>query len=385
MLHPLHSQQMKSQKHQMFYDETNNFRKLVLNKNLGNLNTDRIEFNNTIFYLGGIAFANGYSKEVELKQTYEAFKQRVNRTKIELKFDDVAKNDFFSVLKSAHLKQYLKLLIEYNVCIHYQAIDMIYMIVTDLIDEHPIVKKFYELYPQYSYELMDSNICASFKDVLHSIFNENTIIFLEFINRTNFPYIHNSEIFVNQFIDFIKNLKTTDNQIKIQLILSVFERIENKADLFMDGYPAPDESLLLINSFSGCYYHRITTLSNCSHVFDEEEDIQESVLHSSHNTNTLIKFVDSLTDYRIQMSDILIGFVRKFVDYHLKESFDIIKDNFRKMNPFQKECLENYLKLEDLSNDVCEFFFLSVIPLSDKDKLYKAVNFYKQELGLALK
>ncbi|MCK4083767.1 hypothetical protein HCY52_08050 [Acinetobacter radioresistens] len=382
MIHPLHKENMLTHKHQMFYDESNNFRKLILDKEIRSLNIDRPEFNNSIFYLGGIAFKYGCNNELEIERAYFDFKNTVNKTKEELKFDDVAQNDFFSVLKSPHLYKFLKLLVTHEVCIHYQSIDMIYMVVTDLIDEYEVIGLFYKLYPMYTFELGSSNICAYFKNVLQKVFNENKATFFDFIGRTNFPQISDSEKFIIEFIEFIKSIRTDENRNKISMILNVFENIEDKGSIFIDGYPEPENNLILVNSFSGMYCHRIATLSNCIHIFDEEEGIQDAVIEMNKNSDTKIGFVDSIADFRIQMSDIMIGFVRKFTDYHLTESFETIRNNFYKMNPFQKQCIGNYLKLEDYSEDICEFFFLAVLPLSDKEKMCKVAHFYKTELGL---
>lgn len=381
--HPLYADQMTVHKHQMFYDETNNFRKLILNKERGTLNTDKIEFNNTIFYLGGIALFDGYKTEHDLSEAFGAFKLKVNKEKTEIKFEDVAKKDFLSVLKSAHLNNYLKLLVEHKVCIHYQSIDVIYMITTELIDEYPVIEKFYEQYPQYYFEVMSSNICAYFKDVMHTVFRENRAEFLGFISETNFPYIKTSKEFIDQFIDFIKVIGTKKNQKQIAMILSVFENLPNKAKVYTDDYTIEQDTLLLMSSFSGYYWHRIVTLSNCTHIFDQEDHVQESFGETSINLKPIFKFVDSKSDFRIQMSDILIGFVRKFTDYHLKESIESIKENFSKMNTYQKECLKFYLLLEDFSEEVCPFFFLAVLPIGDKAKMSEVANFYKQELNLA--
>lgn len=383
MRHPLYADQMAVHKHQMFYDETNNFRKLILNKEQATLNTDKIEFNNTIFYLGGIALFEGYKSENDLKESFDTFKLKVNKDKKEIKFEDVAKKDFLSVLKSAHLNNYLKVLVEHKVCIHYQSIDVIYMITTELIDEFPVIEKFYELYPQYYFEVMSSNICAYFKDVMHTVFRENRADFLNFISDTNFPEIMDSKNFLDQFIDFIKSIKTQKNLKQIEMILNVFENLPNKAKVYTDDYTIEKDTLLLINSFSGYYYSRISTLSNCTHTFDQEDHIQKSFAKNPTNLKTTFEFVDSKNDFRIQMSDILIGFVRKFTDYHLHENMDKIKDNFRKMNLYQKQCLANYLFLEDFSEDICQFFFLAILPISDKEKLSKVANFYKQELNIA--
>lgn len=382
MKHPLYARQMASYKHHLFYDETNNFRKLILDKEQTALNTDNGEFNNTIFYLGGIALINGYNAEDELRDAFLKFKNKVNKQKQEIKFDDVAKRDFLSVLKSAHLNQFLKLLVDYKVCIHYQAIEVIYMITTDLIDEIQVIEQFYELYPAYAYELRTSNICPYFKNTLHSVFRQNSEAFLQFVSETNFPKIRNSEEFINQFIAFIKGIKTKDNLRQIEMILDVFESIPDKSEVYCDGYPVENNKLMLVNSFSGYYYHRITTLSNSIHTFDQEDEIQIALRNLPEHVKNNFSFIDSKTDFRIQMSDILIGFVRNFMDYHIQETIESSKNNFKKMNNFQKECIANFLILEDESQKNCPFFLLSVLPEGDKAKMYQIVNFYKAELNL---
>lgn len=369
-------------KHQMFYDESNNFRKLLLNRETAQLNTDSENFTNNLFYLGGIAFADGYQKEGDLKDAYEKFKNQVNKNKTELKFDDVAQNDFLSVLKSPHLKNYLKMLCDHDVSIHYSIVDMIYLTVTDLIDEMPVIDSFYSLYPQYRPELQRGQVGFQFKDIMYGIFNENRADFLRFMSQTNFPNIADSTEFIKQFLTFAHSLKTPENKSKIDMIIQVFSDFSSPETVYVDGYPASTDSVPLITSFGGVYYQRILTLKNCSHTFDIESEIQAAVLKLNEGSTTAVQFIDSKQDYKVQMSDIFIGFLRKFHDYHLATPLDEIKANFGKMNIFQKECIKSFITLDDVSETRCIYFLHRALAISDTTKLFEVINFYKTELGM---
>jgi len=372
---------MQFHKHHMFYDETNNFRKLILDREEGTLNTDRDDFKNNVFYLGGIALTNNYAKEASLKNAFDVFKQSVAPNNEELKFENVAKRDFLSVLKSTHLNRFLKLLTEYDVCIHYSACDMIYLAVTELIDELEVINSFYALYPQYKNELINRHVGAHLKNTLHGIFNTHRSEFLAFMVQTNFPKIQDSAVFFPQLLCFIESLRNNENTTDVDMILNVYNHIEDPSDVYVDGYDQPEKGLLLINNFAGCYLMRTSTLTNCIHTFDREVAIQDVVLKANKSTTIDLEFVDSKSDYRIQMSDIFIGFFRKFFDYALSEPFERIRESFNQMNPSQKECLRYFFKILNYSEQNCEYFTLYVMSIDDKEKSERVFKYYQNALS----
>lgn len=89
------------------------------------------------------------------------------------------------------------------------------------------------------------------------------------------------------------------------------------------------------------------------HCFDEITEIQDK-LKNSDITN--YNFEDSKKNIRLQLSDVMIGFINKFFDFLDQNSYQNIISLMENMSDFQHENLILFLKLYKKSVDKNELF-----------------------------
>lgn len=304
----------------MYFDETNNVKKVTINQNPDiqrTLNIDNIQDH---FILGGIA-----TKEFEEPLTWDELKRIVGISEKspqeEIKSGSIYKGDFMHALRSTKLTQILQLIHSKHWYIHYSDVNLLYYSLVDIIDSL--------LYnSSYDKMLWNPGVFFGLKDEFFRIFVSDLEKNLERLMQFDYPDVKKADL--HAFREFIADMILQYhlkggkiNQFTELLMHVLVDSDINQRDLV---FVQDEQKGILINDFIHFYTTRLSVLSSSNLTLDNEGDIIAYLLNSplfmDKTQLTNYKFVDSTSNTFIQISDVVVGLLSKyftFVDNTMEE------------------------------------------------------------------
>lgn len=325
-------------KYTFYYDETNNIRKLRLKKN-GTFNIQTNEVNKN-FVLAGICHEeNKYLLDIQqLKNNLN-----LDKNNNEIKFKYIAKGTFIECLTSKKLNIFLEWLLKNDLYIHYSSIDILYWSLVDIIESSV------QYYPQFKYE--DLNY---FKMLFYEIVKVDLEKFLKILAKYNYPNIIEkkrnkflSELMVyidrNKF-PIIDDIDVVNNHY-ILVLLDILKNAKNQELTFIEK----NVDLELIDNFS-LFYERPLGLFNVStHIFDEEKQVIDYFNKFEFYDDEIklqnFTFEKSHENDLIQISDVVVGILGKYMAYINGLKFVDIPNIKDELNNLQQETLTKLFEL----------------------------------------
>jgi len=353
-----------------FYDETNNIRKLYL-KDEESFNVP-IEDVHKHFVLGGVVYEN---RNIEINLEQLIGDMRINNNARELKFKHIAKGNFLDCLKSRRLNIFLDWLIDNKFYIHYSDLDIFYWSIVDILDSAV------DYYPYFHYD--DLNF---FKMLLYEIVKKDIKKIVEILYKYHYPNIEEAfrTKFLKEIIEFIGRYKTSvindfscllnDVEVEIDILIDIFRYAMGKELVFIEK----NITRKLIDEFALFYQQPIELFTKSQHIFDEEKQVMEFfekfIFMDRKTILNNFKFVKSDEYELIQVSDIIVGLLGKFMTYIDQLKFNQI--NFLKINldSMQKENIGKFLYLLKQSIIESNAFFHYITSISHINKIGLLLN-----------
>jgi hypothetical protein len=368
-------------KYTLYYDESNNVRKLLLSGSRFNIDRDPNQDSSPIFILAGIAF-KGESKEFNFSLLKE--KLRIQKPSDELRFSKMVKirarytplEAFKYTLGSSNFETLFNYLINNEILIHYQMINTVYWSFIDIVDDLVMCTKSNDDIKKHSF----------YKSCLYRLIQLDKDNFLSLMSGFNFPNIQKTESlnFLNRLNDLImknigslliKNKKENlDNFMLFQLGELVYKCINLFSQNLNFEMVFDIEKDVLIEDFSVFYINRINTFPNSVHVLDNESKVEETIIKICNSEpkyrDLNFSFVESveLENYRVQISDVLSGFIRLYFGFLEFASIEEVISFNNKLNPLQKRTLSLFKTLLDKSVDECHLLLHRVLSPIDEHK-----------------
>jgi uncharacterized protein involved in tolerance to divalent cations len=332
----------------LYYDETNNFRRLSLTENGTNNSIENINF-----VLGGIG---NLSKEpIDCSALLSELK--IGKSVEEIKFSYFArgKTNFIEILNS----QYLNILFKWitaneNLFIHFRSMNYVFYILIDIVDE--ALSKYMDKIPGiYTYHL-------ELKSALYEAIKSNLDAFIKQLHSFEFPDISKANIrkFAESVLTYVEQqqCKALDGQddFNTEFLRQIIKAMRNDTEfIFLSG----DKKYKLFDGYVILYATEIAKFDKAHLIFDREPNI-ELKLKSIIEDRSNYEFKDSKSDVLIQISDVIVGFVSKLMTYvESVNETDLSKIN---MNKIQKETLRLFFDIENDSCNKCKYFFEYIQP-----------------------
>lgn len=368
-------------KYTLYYDESNNVRKLLLSGSEFNIDRDPNQDSSPIFILAGIAF-KGESKEFDFSLLKK--KLHIQKPSDELKFSKMVKirakytplEAFKYTLGSSSFETLFNYLINNDILIHYKMINTVYWSFIDIIDDLVMCTKSNDDIEKHSF----------YKSCLYRLIQLDKDNFLSLMSGFNFPNIQKTESlnFLNRLNDlimknigslYIKNEKENQDSF---MLLQLGELVYKCINLFSQNLNFEMvfdiEKDVLIEDFSFFYINRINTFPDSVHILDNESKVEEAIIKICNSnpsySNLNFSFVESveLENYRVQISDVLSGFIRLYFGFLEFASIDEVISFNNELNPLQKRTLRLFKNLLDKSVDECPLLLHRVLSPIDEHK-----------------
>lgn len=284
----------------LFYDETNNVRKLRLREN--GLNIKKCDN----FVLGGIALHPDHAELPCISGLRSDLKIPSNAP--EIKLDLVAKGNFEKILGSPKITKFFTWLIEHKIHIHYTNLNILNWSILDIVESISAEENYLHI-QEYHLEL---------KNELYRIASRYLSKFLDILKSHQYPDLRadNTKKFLEDIYSFVvqhgpanKNLATVELE---KILLSASKEITKLAFLHND------KAHELIDGFQSFFLSRIASFPNATHFFDEEKTIQEAISNFEIvNNDSLVyyRFVESVETPGVQLSDVIVGFLGKYFTF----------------------------------------------------------------------
>jgi len=363
----------------LYYDESNNHRKFYINEEENNYNIDndpqRKQSAPINFLIAGVA----YKGNICPADALELIKSlKLQKSAKELKFNQVASNNFDSVLKSPEINSILKWLLDNDLYIHYFNLNMEYWAFIDIIDD--CVRHCYEnerLTFQSDFHFRD--YLDFHKDALYRIIRADRAAFLGMVKNLNYPCIEGREQ------EFIKSLHTfTIDFITNQFVQgpvtvesSDIDPFLSLAELFSLCQDIPDMTMtmewekgILVDGFSVFYYNRMVSFPNSVHFFDEESKIEKKIASLNRNakqSNIQYKFVKSANTPMTQVADVVAGLFAKYFDFIVRHSNAELANFKARFNVSQLETMSLLKALIEKTDVECpQLLFYVISPTEHK-------------------
>lgn len=284
----------------LFYDETNNVRKLRLREN--GLNIKKCDS----FVLGGIALSPEHDELPCISGLRSTLKIPSNAPEIKLEL--IAKGDFEKILASPKITKFFTWLIEHKIHIHYTNLNILNWSILDIVESISAEENYLHI-QEYHLEL---------KNELYRVASANLSKFLSMLRSHQYPdlredntrkFLEDTYNFVVQYGPATKNPATVELE---KILLSASKEITKLAFLHSD------KAHELIDGFQGFFLNRIASFPNATHFFDEEKTIQEAISNFEViNNDSLVHyhFVESVQTPGVQLSDVIVGFLGKYFTF----------------------------------------------------------------------
>ncbi|KRV69405.1 hypothetical protein AO721_10920 [Aeromonas veronii] len=368
-------------KYTLYYDESNNIRKLLLDGDEYNIDNDPNQESSPIFVLAGIAL-NSESENID----FEDLKRKLYLQKgcAELKLAQMVKirakftpiEAFKYALGSKKFNTLFQYLLSKKIFIHYKMINTVYWSFLDIIEDLILCSKEHQDYAnQYIY-----------KDCLYRLIKIDKENFLSLMSRFNYPKIHKKDalnflIYLHDLVESnIESIVRSDSPNDLDFKMLTFLKSFLFKCIHVYGKRVDFELVfnsqknILIEDFYFFYMNRIKMFPNSLHIFDNEYEIEGELNrikeYDAHFNKMSFSFVESKEagNYLVQISDVISGFFRLYFDFLEYASIEQVEDFVRELNTLQSETLTLFKKLLDQSINESHILLYRVIVPIDEHK-----------------
>lgn len=321
----------KDEKYTMYYDETNNPIKIQYEENDTKIDINKLNKN---YLLGGVAFKekiNNIEELIKLLKFQKSFKE------MKLKLICKERKDLIECLKSEKLNILLNWIDENNIFIHAFIFNNMYDLVVEIIDSILANKK------------IGKEIFWDIDAIKSSFYNfilNNWDSFNKLLIKYNYPNIDNVKSFCNEIINMINNYEIDDFYLKDLCLELLKEASREKELVFLTN----NEDKELIDSYAQLNYERVIAFPNSMHYFDDITCIKEKMEKTYVNQTKNFTFLDSTSDYYIQLSDVIINIIYRYYSFLSKSKEEII-ETINNLDELSKENLMLIIKLLDKSHN----------------------------------
>jgi hypothetical protein len=283
----------------IYYDETNNIRRLHARSD--GLNVREPD----CFVIGGVAY-QGSARSLSLDDL--RFDLRVQPNAREIKLKHVATGKFLDLLRAPRMEIFLQWLSEQQLFIHYFVLDPLYWSVVDIVDS--ILTE--------AGEPMLMGINPQLKNDLYTILRDDYDGTVDVFQRYTYPDVGREKrrAFIaelRQLLEHRSNLLAPASHMMLKGILQIAEKL--------DALPYLEDETpnVLIEGFAPFYMERICLLKNAVHVFDVEEVVKRYLgdIQFSDGGREFRNFSFAVSHEQagIQVADIVTGLLGKFFSF----------------------------------------------------------------------
>lgn len=308
----------------MYFDETNNFKRVTANKNADIQRTFNINNIQEHFILGGIA-----TKEKEDPLTFDELRKVAGLSEKsslqEIKSSSIYYGDFLHALKSYKLTPILELITKKHWFIHYSDVNILYYCLVDIIDSLLYNSNYQNLW-------WNPDVFYGIKDEFYRIFVSDLEVNLESLMQFDYPDVKKNDL--HAFREFIAEIiiKYYTKGEKFNLYTALLVAILNDSEAHQRDlvFVQDEEKGILIDDFVHFYTTRLSVLSSSNLTLDNEGDIinylQQTPLFMDGKLLVNYQFVDSKSNTFVQLSDIVVGLLSRYFAFVDKKWDDIKKD-----------------------------------------------------------
>lgn len=237
----------------IYYDETNNIRRLHVTAD--GLNVDKPG----CFVLAGVAH-RGARRAIDLDPLRAALK--LQPTTKEMKLAHIGKGDFLDLLRSQRLGILLDWIAANDLFLHYQSLDVIYWSLVDIVDAALMAAERQEL-------LL---VAPVLKDMLNIALRRDMEATTDLFRLFNYPALdpRDGPQFYHVVLQMVEAEAEHLHPLYGGLLAQVLEdAIQGESFPFIEG--SDKNRHILIEGFDIFFRHRIALLRNSTHVLDLEE------------------------------------------------------------------------------------------------------------------
>ncbi|WP_337848233.1 DUF3800 domain-containing protein [Sphingomonas sp.] len=350
----LHGLSRADERYTLYYDETNNIRRLHVTADGLNVADPGC------FVLAGVGHP-GDRRPIDIAPLRKAL--RLQPTTREMKLTHIGKGEFLDLLCSQRLGVFLDWIDQAGLFLHYQCLDVIYWSLVDIVDSALMAAERKEL-------LL---IAPALKDMLNIALRRDTEAMTDLFRLFNYPALdprdgpHFYQVVLQMVVEESERLHPAYGR----LLADVLEgAIQGDSFPFIEG--STDDRHILIDGFDIFFRHRIGLLRNSTHILDLEEVVRRQFSEQPLLRNGVLldsfQFMDSREEPMIQVADVIAGLLGKFFSYLVRTDMAVVRTDRASLGPLQEENLGKLASLIDRASDENEALAHRVLSLSDDRK-----------------
>lgn len=336
----------------LYYDETNNIRRLLIK-------SDRLNVQDPGCYvLGGVALI-GEERDLNIEKL--RLQLKMQKSAIELKLRHVGKGTFLDLLSSQKTSIFLTWLLSEKIWIHFQVVDVIYWSTVDIVDSILTELKRKEFLPY----------APILKDDLYAILRHDIGGTVEMYNRYSYPNVGRAQRteFLSELTTLLKNRCNLLSRDRFELLNHLLKSgIEMNALPYLEN----EEPRILLDRFSDFYFNKIFLFKNSVHIFDNEcvveRELRKFEFEDKGWAMSNFQFVDSRDVPGVQISDVIVGLLGKFFTFINQKEIDELEEIRCSLLPRQEGALSLLRELISLSASENAAFSSRVHSLKDDCK-----------------
>lgn len=346
----LHGLTKVDEPYTIYYDETNNIRRL-------HVRADGLNVGETkCFVIAGIAH-HGPARDLKIDELRQVL--RVQKTAKEIKLDHVAKGGFLELLKSRKLETFLEWILDQGFYVHYSALDPLYWSVVDIIDS---------ILTEYGDRtLLMTN--WQLKNALYTILRHDQKDTVGLFQRSTYPDVGRDRRrkFVAELRERLEARTHLLDHFDAAMLKGILQ-IAEKLDAL--PYLENETPNVLIDGFGLFFVGRICLFKNSVHILDVEEVVQDYIGRQTFVDGDqkldIYRFATSHDEPGVQISDVIAGLLGKFFSMLQRYEFEELAEMRHQLNPQQERSLALLRQVLDRSLEENPAFAHYILSFEDQ-------------------
>lgn len=331
----------------MYYDETNNIRRLTLSEVGLNAPADKT------FAIAGIALKPG-----QMLSGWDDLRRAmgIQANSTEIKFKHVALPDYEAALGSRKLSIFLDWLIQSDILVHYSVLDVLYWSVLDIIESLMVDDRF-----------KISEVHKELKNELHFAVTMDPKAFMALLHGFSYPNLKRREVgsFLSCVLSFVNRRVPKNRSAAMKVLKEILRRAAKAPGLELEFLHDNGQGEL-IGDFSIHFMHCLYVFKHASHVLDRETNIERIMQQFEiRDGDRLVDycFEDSEKEIGIQASDVIAGLLGRHFTYLQQHSLPELHDALARFSERQLTNLGLLRELIHRSDTFSDGLLHAVYPL----------------------